>query len=160
MAGQGGFGATHEADGYGPLMTLMHGDNPRIPDEILEAQFQIRVLDRRLRRNAGGAGSHDGGPGVEMTIEAREAMFVRTSINRTRTPAWGLAGGEPGKPAAIHIWYPRTMRWKRLGQVSHLPIAAGTRIRVRTGGGGGWGRATDASEERRQSSETRGAFSR
>lgn len=138
-AGQGGFGATSEADGYGPLMTLMHGDNPRIADEILEGQFPLRVLSRRLRRTAGGRGLHRGGPGVEMTFEAVTPMFMRTSINRTRTPAWGLAGGESGKPGEIHLTEPGGTRWKRVGQVSHLPIEPGTRVRVRTGGGGGWG---------------------
>ena len=37
----GGFGASSEGDGFGPLMTLMHGDNPRIADEILEARYAV-----------------------------------------------------------------------------------------------------------------------
>ncbi len=138
-AGQGGFGAHSDGDGFGPLMTLGHGDNPRIADEILEGRYPVRVLSRSLLRNAGGRGLYRGGPGVEMVVEALEDMRFTALINRTREPPWGLAGGEPGRPGEIHVLEPGKKRWRRTGLVGHAPIKAGTRVRIRTGGGGGWG---------------------
>ena len=138
-AGQGGFGATSDADGFGPVMTYMHGDNPRVQNEIIEGRYPVRVLEHKIRRNAGGRGLHRGGPGFEIVMEALEDMYMSTLINRTRTPAWGLAGGEPGRPCEIHKLEPGAARWKRIGQVSQAPVTAGTRFRVRGGGGGGWG---------------------
>jgi N-methylhydantoinase B len=138
-APHGGFGATNEADGFGPLAPLMNGDNPRVADEITEGRFPIRVLNRRFLRNAGGKGVHRGGPGIEWTIEALAPMFLLLAINRTRTPPWGMAGGLEGRPGAIHLARPGSDRWQKLHLVNHLPIEPGTRVRVRTGGGGGWG---------------------
>ena len=139
-AGQGGFGATRRRDGYGPLMTLMHGDNPRIATEILEGRFPIRVRGRQAapqRRWQRARTAED--PGVEHDVRGARADVPAHQRNRTSTPPWGLAGGEPGKPGQMHIKRPGGHRWARLGQVSHLPLEAGTLVRVRTGGGGGWG---------------------
>jgi N-methylhydantoinase B len=138
-APHGGFGATREDDGFGPLAPLIDGDNPRVADEITEGRFPIRVLSRRLLRNAGGRGIHRGGPGLEWIFEALAPMHLTAAINRTRTPAWGLAGGEDARPGAIHLARRGSSRWQKVNLVSHLPIEPGTRVRVRTGGGGGWG---------------------
>ena len=58
----GGFGAHSDGDGFGPLMSLMQGDNRRIADEIYEARYPVRILSRRLLRDAGGAGRPDPEP--------------------------------------------------------------------------------------------------
>jgi N-methylhydantoinase B len=136
---QGGHGGHSEGDGYGPLMTLMHGDNPRIPDEVAESLYPVRILSRKLRREAGGRGWRNGGPGIEHTYELLEDAQVAVMINRTRNPAWGLAGGEDGLPGEVHVADPGKVEWRSLGRMSPAPFPAGTRVRLRTGGGGGWG---------------------
>jgi N-methylhydantoinase B len=147
VPGPGGLGATSDADGFGPASSLMHGDNPRIADEIIEARYPLRILSRRLLRDAGGNGLHRGGPGVETIFETLQDDLVLSSMmNRTRTPAWGMGGGEGGSPPERYIIEPGSDKRSKLGQVSGVRVARGTRIVDISGGGGGWGTpAGDAS---------------
>jgi N-methylhydantoinase B len=136
----GGFGGSEEADGFGPLRTLMHGDNPDIPLEIIEAQYPVRFHRQRILREAGGAGLHRGGAGLERVVELLKDSQLSTYIDRTDNPAWGLAGGEPGQPAAIHVKLPGSETAEPWGKKAPTPVPAGTMIYLRGGGGGGWGR--------------------
>jgi N-methylhydantoinase B len=138
----GGFGATKEADGYGPLANLMLGDNPQVPLELLEGRYPLRHHSYRLLRRFGGRGLHRGGPGTERVYEVLTPAFLNGLMNRTRDPAWGMAGGEPGQPGAIHIRLPGSKVWRKANKVSQFPIPVGTVIRLRSGGGGGWGTPT------------------
>jgi N-methylhydantoinase B len=135
----GGFGASAEADGFGPLRTLMHGDNPDVPMEIIEAQYPVRFHGHRILRQAGGAGLHRGGAGLERVVEILEDSQVSTYIDRTHNPAWGLAGGEAGKPAAILMRLPGSDEWAPQGKTAPTLVPAGTTLCLRGGGGGGWG---------------------
>jgi len=136
----GGFGATATQDGYGPLKSFIHGDNPGIPIELLEARFPLRVRSTRLRREAGGAGRHRGGPGIERVVEALEPLALQTAFDRTVDPPWGLAGGDPGLPGEVHVLQPGSDVWVAASKVSGLPLQRGALVRIRTAGGGGWGR--------------------
>jgi N-methylhydantoinase B len=138
-SGGGGFGASAHADGSGPFPTLMVGDNPMVPIELREGRYPVRFSSYRVLRNSGGRGLHRGGPGYEETFEILEDALLSTVMNRTRDPAWGLAGGEPGKPGEIHIKLPGSNRWRKVTWLSSQPVPAGTLVRKRTGGGGGWG---------------------
>jgi N-methylhydantoinase B len=93
-----------------------------------------------LVAGSGGKGSHAGGDGV-----AREYLLLApatvTMMSERRTVApWGLAGGEPGKRG-------RNVLIHADGREEELPskftryLEAGTRLRVETPGGGGWGQA-------------------
>ena len=135
----GGFGASANSDGYGPLPTIMLGDNPQVPLELTEGRYPIRNLNYRLMSSQGGRGLHRGGPGIERTFEVLKPSLLNTHMNRTRDPAWGMAGGEPGRPGSIHIKLPNNVRWSPAGHLTDHAIPAGTIVRIRTGGGGGWG---------------------
>ena len=78
-----------------------------------------------------------------MVIETLDDLVLGTTLNRTRTPAWGMAGGEPGAPGRMDLAQPGSRRWAKLGAVSGMKIKSGTRIRMRTPGGGGWGIPAD-----------------
>ncbi|MCW2672637.1 MAG: N-methylhydantoinase [Frankiales bacterium] len=135
----GGFGGNDEADGFGPLKTLMHGDNRSEPLELTESRAPIRFLEHALRTDAGGAGLHRGGPGVIRSFEVLKAVTITTFLDRTLDPPWGLAGGMPGKPGAFEVKYPDAEDWVNVNKVTGLPLPAGTIFRQRTAGGGGWG---------------------
>lgn len=139
VGSNGGFGASAEADGFGPLRTLMHGDNPDIPMEIIEAQYPVRFHGHRILREAGGAGLHRGGPGLERVVEVLQDSQLSTTIDRTVNPAWGLAGGEPGQPASIDVRVPGDEDSRPWGKVAPTSVPAGTMLYLRGGGGGGWG---------------------
>jgi N-methylhydantoinase B len=140
----GGFGATANQDGYGPLKSFIHGDNPGIPIELLEARFPLRIQSTRLRREAGGAGRHRGGPGIERIVEALEPQALQTAFDRTIDPPWALAGGEPGLAGAVHVRQPGSDTWVAASKVTGFPLQRGALVRIRTAGGGGWGEPVPA----------------
>jgi len=137
----GGFGATSTLDGYGPLKSFIHGDNPGIPIELLEARFPLRIQSTRLRHEAGGAGKHRGGAGIERVVEALEPMSFQSAFDRTIDPPWGLAGGEAGLPGEVHVQQPGSDTWVEVNKVTGFPLQKGALVRIRTSGGGGWGKA-------------------
>ena len=137
----GGFGATSTQDGYGPLKSFIHGDNPGIPIELLEARFPLRIQSTRLRREAGGAGQHRGGAGIERIVETLEPLSLQTAFDRTIDPPWGLAGGEAGLPGEVHVKQPGSDIWVETNKVTGFPLKCGALVRIRTAGGGGWGKA-------------------
>jgi N-methylhydantoinase B len=142
----GGWGGSMYADGFSPLKTICHGDCRDIPSEILEARFPLRVVKACLIPNSAGRGMHRGGWGVERIIQVEDDAFVGTSINRTVTPPWGLAGGEPGRPGTIEMKRPDDSGWTEIRKVSMLPLPKGSLVRIRTAGGGGWGPPEKRSE--------------
>jgi N-methylhydantoinase B len=135
----GGFGGNADADGYGPLKTLMHSDNKDIAAEIMEAGYPLRVVSNRLRREAAGRGLHRGGYGTEKIIEVLAPVDLGTSMDRTLDPPWGLAGGEPGVPGDFEILEPAAQGWRSVKKAASVPLDPGTLIRIRSAGGGGWG---------------------
>lgn len=137
--GNGGHGAHADGPGFGPLKTLMHGDNRAIPVEIVESSYPLRYHRYRLLRDAGGAGLHRGGPGIDRLFEVLEPLDLNVGLERTMDPPWGMAGGEPGKPGEIAVQFPGTSTWQSVKKVSNLHLPAGTLVRQRTSGGGGWG---------------------
>jgi len=143
----GGFGATRSQDGYGPLKSFIHGDNPGIAVELLEARFPLRIHSTRLRREAGGAGVRHGGPGIERFVEALEPMALQTAFDRTVDPPWGMAGGEPGLPGEVHVLQPDADEWVAASKVTGFELQKGALVRIRTAGGGGWGAPDQDSAE-------------
>lgn len=135
----GGFGATSSDDGYGPLKSFIHGDNPGIPIELLEARFPLRIRSTRLRRESGGAGKQRGGSGIERIVEALEPLALQTAFDRTIDPPWGLAGGKDGLPGEVHVKQPGSNEWIAANKVTGLELQRGALVRIRTAGGGGWG---------------------
>ena len=65
--------------------------------------------------------------------------FLLTDVERTAFAPFGLNGGMAGMPGAVKV-NPGTPEEKHI-QFSHeaIPVQAGDRIRILTGGGGGWG---------------------
>jgi N-methylhydantoinase B len=125
-------------------------DNPSQPIEQVEQRNPwLRVHAYRLLRDSGGRGLHRGGPGLESITETLWPAFVTANQMRTKEPAWGLAGGEPGKPSEIHMRLPGSTTWqKQPGRVWWKPVPKGTLLRVRTGGGGGWGKPPSAAKRK------------
>jgi N-methylhydantoinase B len=138
----GGWGASHNSDGFSNLFTNHHGDHKEDAAELLEARFPVRVLSRRLLPGSAGRGRHVGGYGTERTLVVDTDAFISTAMDRTHEPPWGLNGGEPGTCGRIDIKYPDG-RSEPATKVTGVPVPPGTILRVRTGGGGGWGHPDD-----------------
>ncbi len=105
------------------------------PIEVLESQAPIRVTDRSIRRNSGGAGARRGGDGIRFAFEmyGESPAIGSFMINRVRCAAPGLKGGEAGAPAVFRI------NNKNIESSGQYILRKGDSVVIETGGGGGFG---------------------
>src|SRR5437660_2550701 len=135
----GGTGARPAYDGESAMIIFAGSTARNNPVEVVESRVpSMRVLRYGLRMDSGGAGKFRGGLGVERVYEFLAPAFITFSLERKATPPWGLRGGLDGAVNGVEITAPD-------GAVRHVrkatqhPIAAGERVRIMTGGGGGYG---------------------
>ncbi|MBN9508329.1 MAG: hydantoinase B/oxoprolinase family protein, partial [Alphaproteobacteria bacterium] len=135
----GGWGATAGRDGASGLIAITDGDTYNYSIELLEAKFPL-LLHRYAYNVAGGvgAGQQRGGFGLvrEYEIGCDEAVLYG-SFGRNATPPWGIAGGTDGSTNAIEV--ERDGACVRLTRPPRFALRRGDRVRIVTGGGGGWG---------------------
>ena len=129
----GGMGASTGRDGLNA--TSWPSNISSAPVEVIEQLAPVRVNFRRLRSGSGGAGRHRGGLGLETEFEILDEGPFRVGFNaeRTRSPAHGLFGGEPGAVGELRI------NGKAIDIREQHQVSRGDRILVRTPGGGGVG---------------------
>jgi N-methylhydantoinase B len=135
----GGWGAYPGSNGESALIHSAAGDFRNFPVETMEQRYPLRIHQYALRTGSGGQGEFEGGMGIVREYESLVDTRLGLWFDRTRTPSWGLEGGGAG--AAPEVWvtvpgYPPEMVLK----ATDKRAPAGTRVLVRTGGGGGWGR--------------------
>ncbi len=134
----GGWGGRADSDGESALINLVNGGFRNIPAEVYETKFPVRVEEFAIRTDSGGAGKYRGGCGVIRRYKMLEDCHGALWFERSKTPAWGLNGGENGTGPFIEITHPD-------GQVENIfkmrarLCLAGTIIETMTGGGGGNG---------------------
>lgn len=134
----GGWGATAEADGFGPSKTILHGDNRDIPVEIQEALFPLRVERYELRPDSAGAGARRGGLGVRRTYRILHDMRMTTMMERTRHSPWGIFGGADGTTGYTIVRRPGEAEFSA-NKTTDCILPAGTIVEFRSSGGGGYG---------------------
>jgi len=143
----GGTGARPTFDGESAMIIFAGSTARNNPVEVVESRLPLlRILRYNLRQDSGGAGKFRGGLGIEREYEFAIPAFITFSLERKATPPWGLAGGRPGAVNGVEITSPD-------GSVRHVrkatqhPIAAGERVRIMTGGGGGLGAPSERDPE-------------
>ena len=135
----GGWGAAAFQDGESALINNVNGGFRNMPVEVAEARFPMRIRRFGLREDSGGAGRFRGGLGIVREYEVLgDGIAITLHLDRSHTPAWGLLGGGSGRgPEASvfegDVWQPLPRK------VSLRPLARGARVRIETGGGGGYG---------------------
>jgi N-methylhydantoinase B len=139
--GHGGWGATAGSDGSGPFKTMAHGDTLDVPVEVQEALNPLLVESIELRTDSAGDGASRGGLGTEKVVRAMADCQVSVQIDRTKCTPWGLDGGVDGEPGDAFA-EPADGDARRVlkGTIS---LKQGDRFRLKTGGGGGFGRPVD-----------------
>lgn len=97
----GGMGARSAKDGLHCLSFPANSSN--MPIEVLEACVPVRVLEKRIRRDGGGAGTFRGGGGqvFRFASVASAPMIVRASHGKLGIAPKGLRGGGDGATGAI-----------------------------------------------------------
>jgi N-methylhydantoinase B len=156
-SGFGGWGALHDMDGGGPFRTNCHGDTRLIPIELHEASYPFMIESFSLRTDSGGPGEFRGGLGLERRYLVLGPCRISTRIERTLSPAWGINGGCEGSPGNAIIERADGTKQAALKEV--VMLNAGDRVRIHSGGGGGYGDPKRRNRDLVQSDVRRGYVS-
>jgi N-methylhydantoinase B len=138
-SGHGGWGACATHDGAGPFRTMAHGDTRLIPIELQESMYPFRVEEFRLRQDSGGPGRWRGGLGFEKQYFLLAPCELWANFDRIGCPPWGVRGGKEAKSGEVLIVKNGAETAELLYKTENRPLQAGDRVRMSTGGGGGYG---------------------
>ncbi|WP_108258289.1 hydantoinase B/oxoprolinase family protein [Mangrovicoccus ximenensis] len=134
--GAGGGPFADGAEGCGANMSFLKNT----PVEINEAEVPIEILRYGLVPDSGGPGRYRGGSALEMefSLAAPQSMVTARNRDRSRFAAWGLAGGQAGRPSRF-TRNPEGDSPEELGSVDIVHCAPGDIIRLQGPGAGGYG---------------------
>jgi N-methylhydantoinase B len=137
----GGSGGRYYADGEDTIHVVP--DSRNLPTEFTESRFPFIVERLGLAVDSGGAGQFRGGLGYEKHIRMRKDAHFMSIADRSILACWGVKGGRAGRPFEVTIdpGGPNERTVDALADAEAVP--AGTVIRIRTTGGGGWGDPLD-----------------
>jgi N-methylhydantoinase B len=109
------------------------------PAEVIEIAYPLRVDRYGLVAESEGPGRARGGMGMtrEITVLGHEAAITLGTERRALRP-WGLGGGSPGGSSDCRIETPSGEE-KALPTKVTMRVEPGTRIVLKTAGGGGYG---------------------
>jgi N-methylhydantoinase B len=133
----GGMGARPGLDGISG--THCHMTNSlNTPIEALEYAYPFRMRSYGYLRGSGGAGQFRGGDGLVREIELLADAQVTLLCDRRKFAPYGLAGGSPGATGRA-LLIDAEDNATELPSKCSLHARKGSRIRIETPGGGGWG---------------------
>ena len=137
----GGSGGRPYADGEDTIHVVPESRN--LPAEFTESRFPVLVERLGLAADSGGPGRYRGGLGYEKHLRMREDGYFMSIADRSILSCWGVNGGRAGRPFQVTIdpGGPAEREVDALADGEFVP--AGTLIRIRTTGGGGWGDPLD-----------------
>ncbi|HEX2932076.1 MAG TPA: hydantoinase B/oxoprolinase family protein [Candidatus Binatia bacterium] len=159
-SGHGGWGACATHDGAGPFRTMAHGDTRLIPIELQESMYPFRVEEFRLRQDSGGAGKWRGGLGFDKQYILLAPCELWANFDRIGCPPWGVQGAKQAKSGQVLIFKNGNSQPELLYKTENRPLQAGDRVRMSTGGGGGYGDPRERPVELVQRDVIRGFVSR
>ena len=134
----GGTGARPGQDGLSA--TAFPSGVKSTPVEITETVAPLVFWRKEYLQDSGGAGRYRGGLGQVMEIGHRDgrAFSVSKMFDRTKHPARGRNGGDPGRPGSVSL-----DDGTRLRGMGRDVVPAGRRLVLETPGGGGLGHPRD-----------------
>ena len=141
----GGHGARPIADGPAPKCAIQQGDEHAVPIEICEIKSPILFDSVRLRQDSGGAGKFRGGLGIEAVFSMEIDGRLRNMMIRSECLPWGVQGGKHGAANEAYVIKPEGPE-ERLPRATDFPLPKGWKVRLRTGGGGGYGDPVERDE--------------
>jgi N-methylhydantoinase B len=144
----GGWGAKLGEDGVSGTVCINDGDTHNSPNEQVETKFPVVVERYSLIPDSCGAGKRRGGLGLERIVRARSDITFNSQIERAHCKPWGLNGG--GEATGNDVALRMNGKWKEDFPNAKVLIAnlkAGDAFRIRSGGGGGYGPATERPAE-------------
>lgn len=140
----GGAGAGPGWNGCSGVHT--HMTNTRITDaEILETRYPILLNEFSIRENSGGLGAFVGGNGVVREFTFLDELDVSLVTERRVFQPKGIKGGQNAKKGINIMIVPNSDGGPDLevnmGGKASIKVKKGTKVRIETPGGGGYGDA-------------------
>ncbi len=139
----GGWGAAHCCDGSGPFKTMAHGDTLDVPVEVQEAMYGLHLERIEFRQDSGGPGKHRGGLGLVKVYAIKHPVKLTLTFERSGCPPWGVRGGSAGTPNHVEVQRAGEAGCVRFLKVNDLALLPGDKVTIYTGGGGGFGPASE-----------------
>jgi N-methylhydantoinase B len=133
----GGMGGSPTQPGLDGVHTHMT-NTLNTPVEVLEQEYPLIIEKYALRENSGGLGQFAGGRGLERVFRFLAGVNLSLLTERRRRAPYGLAGGGPGQVGENVLLTPAGE--EPLPAKVNLTLPAGSRLAIRTPGGGGWGK--------------------
>lgn len=147
----GGTGAVPGEDGIDGVDTYMSNVG-LMPTEVVETNYQVRVLRSELRPGSQGPGEYQGGMGLlreyQILDHPQRVTYYAEQTHPDFAPR-GAAGGDDAAPTTITVLAPDGSELD-LPTKASLTLDPGSVIRVATAGGGGYGPPARRSELRRR----------
>ncbi|HZD92658.1 MAG TPA: hydantoinase B/oxoprolinase family protein, partial [Candidatus Sulfotelmatobacter sp.] len=134
----GGMGARPDRPGVSGVHTHMT-NSLNTPAEALEYAYPLRVTQYSLRKGSGGAGKFGGGEGIVRELELLADSEVTLLADRRSRGPYGLQGAADGAPGKTEIIHHDGMQETLPGKAS-VRLKKGSRVRIQSPGGGGWGK--------------------
>jgi N-methylhydantoinase B len=134
----GGMGARPGLDGISGVHCHMT-NSLNTPIEALEYAYPFRVRSYGYRKSSGGSGTFRGGDGLIREIELLADAQVTLISERRKFQPYGLAGGKPGASGSASLIDEKGKEHPLPSKCS-VQASNGSRIRIETPGGGGWGK--------------------
>jgi N-methylhydantoinase B len=145
----GGWGGGIGKDGESGLVCSGDGETYIMSNEVIEVRYPIIVEQYSLNIGDGtGKGKFRGGFGVvkDYRINNSNASFT-SSMGRSLYPCWGINGGGHGT-SNYFIIEKANQAPRRLRKVAAEPMQKNDLIRLKTGGGGGFGNPMEREPDR------------
>ena len=110
------------------------------PIEYVENYYPVLIESYRPVRDAGGAGLHRGGAGIEKVYRVLEAGEISIHDDREVVPPWGINGGLHGGTSSKWLLRKGASKPERIAsKLDNLRVEPGDKIIFITAGSGGWG---------------------
>ena len=144
----GGTGGSAESDGLDGVDTYMSNVGV-MPTEVVETNYNIRILKTEFVPGSQGRGLHNGGLGLRREYEIlKHPQHVTFYAEQTdsRYAPHGASGGKGAAPTVVTVVGPDGNEIPVPRKTSRI-LEPGTIVRFETAGGGGFGNPEERSEE-------------
>ena len=131
----GGWGATADRDGTGPLFSSSHGDTFNCPVEVAEARYGLEVVEKRLNSTPAKGDIRTGGPGVVTRYRMRAPAILSAGLSHATQPVWSQGTDIPGGTNWLSIHRKDTPP-ERHAFVSGVHLGPGDEVEIGTATGG------------------------
>jgi N-methylhydantoinase B len=141
--GQGGHA---RGDGGSSLMHVSESATRFTCTEVWEAKNPWLVERVELAQDSCGPGRQRGGLGLDLSFHMLETAWMTSALERTKNNPWGLLGGGEARPNALEVVLPDGTS-RSYGKATRVPVPKGSTVHLFTGGGGGYGPASERDPE-------------